>query len=40
MWSGRWKQNTAPNPLIKNRFFLFVQWNKTVLCTAPSFFGK
>ncbi len=21
-------------------FFLFVQWNKTVLCTAPSFFGK
>jgi len=26
--------------LIKNSFLLFVQWDKTVLCTAPSFFGK
>ena len=40
VWSGRWKQNAAPNPLIKNSFLLFVQWDKTVLCTAPSFFGK
>ena len=39
-WSGRWKQNAAPNPLIKNSFLLFVQWDKTVLCTVPSFFGK
>ena len=34
IWSGRRESNTTPNPLFETRFFLFAQWEKTILCTA------